>query len=103
MPKKIYMLNAYWFKADGGKELYKEYMSHALPMIEQVGGKKLRSVVPVRALVGEFDADLVYFVEFPTWDDYRSYANSASYHKIAYLLKDAVEKSLVVRCERPEK
>lgn len=101
--EKIYMLNAFWFKPDGGRELYKEYMKDALPLIEEAGGKKLRSVVPERALVGEFDADLMYFVEFPSWGSYRGYANSPEYHKIAYKLREAVEKSLLVRCARPEK
>jgi len=101
MPTKIYMLNAFWFKEDGGEALYKEYMLEALPLIHDAGGKKLRSVVPVRTLVGEFDADLVYFVEFPSWDAYKGFANSSAYHKIAYKLREAVEKTLVVRCERP--
>ena len=101
MSTKIYMLNAFWFKEDGGEALYKEYMQEALPLIHDVGGKKLRSVVPVRTLVGEFDADLVYFIEFPSWEAYKGFANSAPYHKIAYKLREAVDKSLVVRCERP--
>ena len=101
MPRKIYMLHAYWFKPEGGKELYKEFMSEALPLIDQAGGKKLRSVVPERALQGEFDADLMYFVEFPSWENYRGYANSSDYHKIAYKLQEAVDKSLLVRCARP--
>jgi len=77
--------------------------SFALPLIEEAGGQKLRSLVPVRALVGEFDADLMYFIEFPSWSAYRGFANSSAYHKIAYKLRDAVEKSLVIRCERPQK
>ena len=103
MLEKIYMLHAYWFKADGGEALYKQYMKEALPLIEEAGGIKLRSVVPERALVGEFDADLLYFLEFPSWGAYKGYANSAQYHKIAYKLRDSVEKSIVVKCRKPEK
>jgi len=102
-PEKVYMLNAFWFKLNGGRELYDEYMKEALPLIQEAGGKKLRSVIPERALVGEFDADLMYFIEFPSWGAYRSYANSPQYHKIAYKLREAVEKSLLIRCVRPEK
>jgi len=101
--EKIYMLNAFWFKPEGGRELYKEFMKDALPLIEEAGGKKLRSVVPERALVGEFDADLMYFVEFPSWSAYRGYANGSQYHKIAYKLREAVDKSILIRCVRPEK
>jgi len=101
--QKVYMLNAFWFKPDGGFERYKDYMSDVLPMIEEAGGQKLKSLIPTRSLVGEFDADLMYFVEFPSWAAYRSFANSASYHKVAYKLRDAVDKSMLIRCDRPEK
>ena len=100
---KIYMLNAFWFKADGGEELYKEYMKEALPLIEEAGGQKLRSLVPERAMVGEMDADLLYFIEFPSWGAYKGFANSAAHHKIAYKLRDATDKTLLIRCVRPEK
>jgi len=101
MPEKVYMLHALWFKPDGGKERYQAYMKEALPLLEEQGGQKLRSVNPVRALEGEFDADLVYFVEYPTWEAYRAFANSAAHHRIAFKKKEAVEKSLLIRCERP--
>jgi len=97
------MLHAYWFKPDGGEKLYYEFMNDVLPLIEEAGGQKLRSVAPERALVGEFDADLMYFVEYPSWDAYRGFANSSEYHKVAYKLREAVEKSLLVRCARPDK
>ena len=97
------MLHAYWFKPNGGKDAYDQFMKEVLPLIEKAGGQKLRSVVPERALVGEFDADLMYFVEYPSWAAYRGFANSSQYHKVAYKLRDAVDKSLLVRCARPEK
>ena len=99
----IYMLNAVWVKPDGGHELYRKYMRAVTPLIKKVGGRKLKSFVPDRAVIGEFDADLVFFIEYPSWDAYREFANGAEYHKIAYLREESVEKSLLIRCMRPDK
>jgi len=83
MSAKIYMLNAIWYKPNGGEAKYRKYMKTVNPMIESVGGKRLRSLVPSRALIGEFDADLLYFVEFPDWDAYKKFANGSEYHRLA--------------------
>jgi uncharacterized protein (DUF1330 family) len=99
--EKIYMLNAIWFKPNGGEQRYKEYLSAATPLINNVGGKRLKSLVPERELIGEFDANLVFIVEYPNWSAYKKFANSSDYHQIAYLRKEAVEKSLLIRCVRP--
>ncbi len=97
------MLNALWFKPDGGEQLYKEYLDLAIPMIEAVGGRKLKSFVPDRAIIGEFDADLVFFIEYPSWQAFRTFANSAEYHAIAYKREEAITNSLLIRCGRPNK
>ena len=102
MPDKIYMLNALWFKADGGEDRYREYLKVVTPLISKVGGKRLRSLTTTRALVGEFDPDLIFFVEYPNWQAFKDFANSADYHKIAYLKEEALEKCLHIRCDRPE-
>jgi len=65
--EKVFMLNALWFKEDGGSETYEEYIKLASPFIAAVGGKKLDAFQPERAIIGEFDADLVFFIEYPNW------------------------------------
>jgi len=100
---KIYMLNAVWFKADGGEERYREYMKAVMPLMRGVGGRKLKGFVTDREIVGEFDADLIFFVEYPDWQAYKDFANSSEYHKVAYLKEEAIEKSVLVRCKRPER
>jgi uncharacterized protein (DUF1330 family) len=100
MSKKIYMLNAIWFKPRGGAAKFSEYLKREVPLIEAAGGKKLRSMEPTRALIGEFDADLIFFVEFPSWESFKQFANTAEYHSLAFMRKEAVEKSLLVRCDR---
>lgn len=99
----IYMLNAMWFKADGGEQRYREYMQAVGPLMRRAGGRKLKSFVTDREIVGEFDADLIFFVEYPDWQAYKSFANSAEHHRIAYLREEALEKSILVRCTRPER
>jgi len=96
------MLNALWFKPDGGWNRYREYMKAAAPLIKGVGGRRLKSFVADRAVIGNFDADLMFFVEYPSWQAFKDYANSAEYHKIAYLREEAIEKSLLIRCVRPD-
>ncbi len=95
------MLNAIWYAPEGGQEKYREYLKLALPMIEAVGGRKLKSFVPDRALIGEFDADLVFFIEYPSWDAFKKFANSSGYHSIAFKRQEAISNSLLIRCTRP--
>ncbi len=100
--ERVYMFNAVWFKPNGGEARYREYLKHAIPLIEAVGGRKLKGFVPDRALIGEFDADLVFFTEYPDWSSYKKFANSSEYHKIAYLRTESLSNALLIRCERPE-
>lgn len=96
------MMNALWFKADGGEQRYREYLKVVSPLMQDVGGRRLKSFVPDRELVGEFDADLIFFVEYPSWAAFKKFANSPEYHQVAFMHKEAVEKSLLIRCVRPE-
>jgi len=99
--EKVFMLNAVWYKPDGGADKYKLYTQAVAPLIRKVEGRKLKGFIPDRAVIGEFDADLVFFVEYPNWQAFKDFANSAEYHKIAYLREEAVTKSLLIRCVRP--
>lgn len=101
--ERVYMLNAVWFKSGGGERRYREYLKRIAPILESVGGRKLKSFVPERALIGEFDADLIFFIEYPNWQAFKSFAKDPEYHKIAYIRSEAVTNSLLIRCHRPEK
>ena len=100
--EKVFMLNAIWYKPDGGELRYRQYIKAIVPLIRKVGGRKLKSFVPERAVIGEFDADLVFFVEYPNWQAFKDFANSPEYHRIAYIREEAISNSLLVRCARPE-
>lgn len=97
------MLNALWFKAEGGEQRYREYMRAVGPLMRSVGGRKLKSFVSDREIIGEFDADLIFFVEYPDWQAFKDFANHPDHHKAAYLREEALEKSILVRCVRPER
>lgn len=98
---RVFMFHAMWFKPDGGAEKYQKYLKRVIPMLESVGGKKLKSLEPERALVGDFDADLVFFVEYPSWTAYKKFVGSPEHHKIAYLRESAIENMFLVKCKRP--
>ncbi len=101
--KRVYMLNAVWFNPEDGEKRYREYLKLMTPILESVDGRKLKSFVPQRALIGEFDADLVFFAEYPDWHAFKRFATSPEYHKIAYLRNEATTNALLIRCSRPEK
>lgn len=99
--EKVYMLNALWFKAEGGRETYDEYIKLASPFIAAVGGKKLDAFQPDRSLIGEFDADLVFFVEYPNWQAFKTFVGNEDYQKNAVPVRErALDNSLLIRCSK---
>jgi len=98
--EKIYMLNALWFKPDGGWEKYKEYLQAAEPHVRKYGGRKLgETFIPKQAIIGEFDADLVFFVEYPSFDAFQQFISDPEYQKVQPLREEAITKSLLIRCD----
>jgi uncharacterized protein (DUF1330 family) len=96
----IYMLNALWFDPDGGSERYKEYLKAAAPIVARFGGKKLESYLPEQALIGEFDADLLFVVEWPSWETFQAFINDSEFQATRQLREEAITKSLLIRCRR---
>ena len=96
----IYMLNVLWFDPDGGRERYGAYLKAAAPIVAKFGGKKLDSYLPEQALIGEFDADLLFVVEWPSWETFQEFANDSEFQAIRQLREDAITKSLLIRCGR---
>ena len=96
--EKVYMLNALWFLPEGGKEKYKEYLRAAGPIVQKYGARKLQSFYPVEAIIGEFDPDLLFVVEWPDIDAFETFVNDPDYAKIRHLREEALERSLLIRC-----
>jgi uncharacterized protein (DUF1330 family) len=97
--ESIYMLNALWFKPDGGAKKYAEYISAAGPFVQQLGGETLQSFRPVQALQGDFDADLMFIVRWPNQAAFESLIADPGYQQIAHLSTEAIERAFLTCLE----
>ena len=93
------MLNALWFKPDGGAESYAEYGEAVAPLLEGVGAEMLLPPLPVtQTLEGGFDPDLILLVRYPSKDAFNDMWRTDAYSKIAHLRTDAITKAVLTRC-----
>ena len=99
--QKFSMLNALWFKPDGGAETYDRYMKAAGPFVVKYGGKPGKAYTPEASIIGEFDADLVFFVEWPGEEAFAAFLQDPGYQAIKHLREEAIRDSLLIRC-RPK-
>ena len=99
MDETIYMLNALWFKKEGGKEKYLEYSAAIAPLLKEVGGEPAPGFQPDIALIGDFDPDVFFVVKYPNKEAFKTMATSEAYAEIAHLREEAIEKSLLIRCK----
>ncbi len=98
--QRLFMLNVLWFKPDGGEEKYNEYLKAAGPFVLKHGGKSDGRYVPVANMIGEFDADLVFFVEWPNQKTFLEFIQDPGYQAISHLRGEAIRDSLLIRCEK---
>ncbi len=98
--KPFLMLNALWFKPNGGWERYQQYLSQAGPILRKYGGRAVTGGVPRQAVIGSFDADLVFFVEYPSWAAFQEMIQDPEYKKVLPYREEAIVKSLLIRCEK---
>ena len=96
---RVFMLNVLWFKEDGGAEKYAEYIAAASPFVAKHGGKSTGAYIPEAALIGEFDADLFFVVEWPNNAAFLALVGDADYQKISHLREEAIRDSLLIRCK----
>lgn len=94
------MLNALWFKSDGGAEKYQEYLAAAHPFMLRHGGSSDRGYFPEESLIGEFDADMVFFVDWPSQEAFQNFIEDPEYQAIRYLREEAITDSLLIRCKK---
>jgi uncharacterized protein (DUF1330 family) len=98
--EKIYMLNALWFKPEGGAAKYQEYLKAAEPHLARYGGRVTDSYHPDESLIGEFDADLVFFVEWPNQKAFYDFRADPEFRKVRTLRGPAIRDSLLIRCSK---
>ena len=99
MDETIYMLNALWFKKDGGREKYMEYGAAVGPLLEAAGAEFKDWYSPEAAIVGEWDPDVFFVVRYPSQAAFEAMFQSPAYAKIMHLREEALEKSLLIRCK----
>ncbi len=97
--ERIFMLNVLWFKEDGGAEKYQEYMAAAGPFAAKHGGSGGQAYIPDQAMIGEFDADLFFVVEWPNMEAFLALVGDPEYQKISHLRDEAISDSLLIRCK----
>jgi len=100
--ERLFMLNVLWFKPDGGKEMYNRYLKAAGPFVAEYGGKSDGAYVPEAIIIGEFDADLVFFVEWPNQKAFTDFVQDPGYQAVSHLRKDAIRDSLLIRCKKTQ-
>jgi len=96
----IFMLNVLWFKPDGGDQAYRQYLRAVGDVFTKYHGKKLDSYVPDLELIGKFDADLMFFVEWPSWETFQNFINDKEFLAVRHLREEAIENSLLIRCQK---
>ena len=98
--ERFFMLNVLWFKPNGGADKYNEYLKAAGPFAAKHGGKVGERYVPEAAIIGKFDADLVFFVEWPNQKAFAECLQDPGYRAVSHLRGEAIRDSLLVRCKK---
>ncbi len=92
------MLNALWFKPNGGAEMYRQYLKATQPFVEKYGASAENLSLPQGDLFGNFDADMVFFVRWPDKQAFLNLVSDPDYRKVARLRENAITKSYLVPC-----
>lgn len=100
MSSAVYMLNVLWFRNSGGAATYAEYAAAAAPFVLELGGRLIDSYAPEAALIGHWDPDLLFVVEWPSWEAFLQLSQHPGYLAIAHLREEALRDSLLIRCRR---
>jgi uncharacterized protein (DUF1330 family) len=96
----FFMFNALWFKEDSGAVKYAEYLQAAGPFVAKHGGTSDASYSPAQALIGEFDVDLVFLIEWPNFAAFTGLVSDPGYQAISHLREEAIRDSLLIRFDK---
>lgn len=97
--ERIFMMNALWFKPDGGAEKYAEYVAAATPFVAKYGGSSTGAFIPETAIIGQFDADLIFFVEWPNQAAFMKLVSDPDYQAVSHLREEAIRDSFLIKCK----
>ena len=98
--QRIYMFNALWFKTDDGAKIYDEYLEAVVNLIKEldIGAELLHGYVPEEVILGDWDPDLFFVVEYPSQAAFEKLVSSPQFQPIKALREQAIDKSLLLRC-----
>ena len=65
------------------------------------GGQVIGAYEPVEAVIGEFDPDLFFVVEWPSWDVFQGFLADPEYQAVRHLREEALVRSLLIRSKEP--
>ena len=99
MDEPIFMLNALWFKKDGGLKKYMEYGAAIAPLFKAAGAEVKDNYSPEESLVGDWDPDAFFVVRYPNKAAFMTMVSSPEYAKVKHLREEALDNSLLVRCK----
>ena len=99
MNEPIFMLNALWFKKDGGREKYRQYGAAIAHLLKAAGAETKDSYSPEQSLVGEWNPDAFFVVRYPNKAAFETMVTSPEYAKVKHLRDEALDNSLLVRCK----
>ncbi|MFP6584010.1 MAG: DUF1330 domain-containing protein [Candidatus Hydrogenedentota bacterium] len=92
----IHMLNMLRFKADGGREKYREYGKHNAPLLAKVGGKAISRSDARATLIGGEDWDEILVVEYPSRKAFLDMVLSEEFQQAKHLRQEALEDSRLI-------
>jgi len=92
----VHMLNLLRFKAEGGREKYREYAKHNAPLLAKVGGKAISRSEARATLIGGEDWDAVLIVEYPSRKAFLDMVLSDDFKEAKHLRQQALEDSRLI-------
>lgn len=97
--ESVFMLNVLWFK-ENGAEAYAKYAAAAGPIVSALGGKRIFGFTPTETLIGDWQPDLLFVVEWPSWEALKQLGEKPDYQEIAHMREVGLDRSLLIRCSK---
>ena len=92
----IHMLNMLRFKADGGREKYREYGKHNAALLAKVGGKPISRSDARATLIGGEEWDEILVVEYPSRKAFLDMVLSKEFQQAKHMRQEALEDSRLI-------
>ncbi|MBN1883261.1 MAG: DUF1330 domain-containing protein [Deltaproteobacteria bacterium] len=75
-------------------------MEKVTPLHEKHGGRVKSGGVPTKSVIEEFDADLIFLVEYPSRRAFIKFIHDPEYADIKPYREEAIVRSLLIKCDK---